>query len=73
MVDRDTAIQLGNRSDSYRAEGIAKDVDRNDKRSELLVGGLELSHDFRDCRCEHGRGQGTITIGSATSTRWNRL
>ena len=75
MVDRDTAIELREWSDSYRTEGVTKNVDRNDERGEFLVGGLEFGHDFRDCRCEHGRGQGPAVdhVMLATCTRWKKI
>lgn len=37
MIGRKAPIQLGERSNGQRAEGIAKDVDRDDKRCEVLI------------------------------------
>ena len=60
MVDWDTAIQLRKWSENYRTKGVTKNVNRDDERGEFLVGGLEFLHNLRDCRSEHGRGQGTV-------------
>ena len=62
MVDGEAAVELRERCDDQRPDGIAKDVDGDDKRGQLLVCGVEFSHHFRDAGCEHGGCEGPVVL-----------
>ena len=60
MIERHTAVHLGQRGDDKGAHHVPENVDGDNKGGEHHVGFTEISHDARDSGGEHGGREGSI-------------